>query len=268
MPPAIRTLAAVLCLATGTAWAQDTARALARAAFQAIEDKPFVAENLKRAAEELKRAERIDPREPWVPVAASRLILEAGYRAGSRFDVRSYDDFALSRAEELARHAVKLGPGESIAHSQLARILLIRDKREEAAAAIATAERLDGKDFYPAYLRARVAFRERAEPAKVKVALEASEARAKERYQKRFAMQDWISYARALKDAALEEKYHRASLAIDPADAHATGNYGGFLLRNGRVDEAIAALEKALSITRYPMAEQLLEKARRMKAGK
>jgi tetratricopeptide (TPR) repeat protein len=60
----------------------------------------------------------------------------------------------------------------------------------------------------------------------------------------------------------------RRIIEIDPSAAHAHGNLGAALLRMKRFEEAVYALERALAIERYPLAEQQLARARQGLASK
>lgn len=255
----------VLVVAACAPKAQDDATSLARNAFYAIEEKPFDSDNLKTAFIDIGRANELNPEDPWVAIAISRVILEMGYRKGNRYFKRSFEPEALKKALDYAERAVRLGPTESVAHSQLARVQIILGDYRSAWYTLNHAYERDTSDFYPWYLRGVISVRmkdvERAESA-----LDQADKLATRLYQRRVILQERIDLGRLTKDSGAMERYHLAVIDLDPQNPHSHGNYGSFLLYQNRYDEAIRSLEKALSISPYPLAEKLLQEAKRKKA--
>src|SRR5207302_4060291 len=59
-----------------------------------------------------------------------------------------------------------------------------------------------------------------------------------------------------------QEKLLKENIAQAPNNAHLYGNYGQFLMCQGRFREAVVQWEKALSIASYPRAVEQLAKAK------
>ena len=68
--------------------------------------------------------------------------------------------------------------------------------------------------------------------------------------------------AQLTEDAVLQEKLLKENIAQAPNNAHLYGNYGQFLMCQGRFREAVVQWEKALSIASYPRAVEQLAKAK------
>lgn len=237
------------------------ADALARAAFYAVEADPFNRDVLRRALMDVQAAEKLDPLEPWVAVAASRIALELGYRKGDRSRLSSYSAESVAIAEQHAKRAVEIGPRLGIAYTQLARVQIILDQLKPAWMTPNRAYELDKSDFYPWYYRSVISLHMRDLPQATKY-LKQAQMRAIERYQKSWVLGQRLDAARLQGDKVLVESLYRESIALNPESAHAYGNFGSFLLKLKRYDEAVENLEKAVSITPYPLANEELQRAR------
>lgn len=103
--------------------------------------------------------------------------------------------------------------------------------------------------------------RKRNNLPRMQVALAQAEKYAETPYQQKGLEEERKYLARKQGDIKAEEYTYKKLIELDPNSAHAHGNYGGFLLRNKRYEEAITVLNKAISIQPYPMALELLDKA-------
>lgn len=238
------------------------AHALAEQAFYAIEEDPFDRQMFRQATGNIARAEAVNADEPWVAIAMSRAILEMGYRSGDRYRNRSFLPEAIVEALKYAQRGIALAPGNSVAQSQLARVQIINGDLKTAWYTLNRAYEADAGNFYPWYLRG-VIFVRMKDAAKAEMALAEAERLATRPYQTRIVLQERMGVAKLNHDLDAEDRLNLAIIALDPKDPHSHGNYGAFLLTHKRYDEAIAQYETALSIARYPLAEQQLEKARR-----
>lgn len=196
--------------------------------------------------------------DPWVEIAQSRLVLEHGYRSGVRSRMQSYRPEALRQALEHAQRAIALGPKESMAHVQLARLLIITGELQTAWEHLNQAHDLDPQGFYPWYYRAVIA-RLMEDPRRSSQALDEAEIRATRTYQL-----SWVAHARtdlaeSTGDIAAEEAGHRREIELTPTDAYAYGNYAVFLKRERRFDEAVAYYRKAIALKPYGLAQEQLE---------
>lgn len=266
-----RILTGLLCMffilaVVNQGMSQDDAGSLAKDAFHAIESKPFDSDNLEDAFADIGRAEKLNPEEPWVAIAKSRAFLAIGYSRGNRFRKSSYREDLLDKARQYAEQAISLSPAESAAYSQLAHIEIILGNHRTAWDILNNAYRKNPDDFYPWYFRSVISTemkdRERSESA-----LEEARKRIVLPYQERFVLQQKRTIAAIMGDDNEMEAAYKAIIDHDPESAHAYGNYGNFLLRLGRYDEAIANNEKAVSISPYPLALEQLERARELKEG-
>lgn len=242
--------------------AAGSARSLAEGAFYAIEDEPFDTVNVNRAFRDIKRAEDLDSNEPWVAIATSRAFLEIGYQKGGRFREQSFKPEALEKAEYYARQGVDLGPTISVAHSQLARVQIVLGNYRAAWETLNKAHRLAPDDFYPWYFRSVIAVQMK-DKERASLAIEEAERRVDRSLHRSFVLGQRKAIALAMGSEKEKEAAYKAIIANEPMSAHAHGNYGAFLLRRERYDEAIKSLEKAVSIARYPVAVEQLERARK-----
>lgn len=244
-----------------SACASEDARLLAEEAFYLLEDDPFSHEIRNKAMEDLALAYELNPDEPWVAVARSRLALELGYRRGSRFSKGNFNPKPLEAALFFAQEGVRLGPGESVAHSQLARVQIVHGQYRNAWDTLNSAYANDPDDFYPWYFRSVISTemreRERAEQY-----IAEAEKRIVRPLHEGFVLGQRQNIVLAMGSEQEKEESYLVNIEHDPDDAYAYGNYGSFLLRRERYEEAESMLEKALSIRRYRAAEEDLEKAR------
>lgn len=259
--------ALILCLAplAGAANPEDAAR-LAREGFFALEARPFHSEALRDAARNIDLAARMSPDHAWVLVARSRAVLEAGYMKGDRSRLASYEADSVRVAGELARRALEAGPREPMAHIQVARIQIITEDHRGAWDTVNRAHALDPQGFYPWYYRGVIALRMK-DPKRASEAFDAAEARASMPYQKEWAVGRRIDIARQQGDAAAEERLHKQLIALKPSEPHPYGNYGIFLKRQKRYDEAIEYFGKALAISPYRQAEEQLKQTLLLRDG-
>ena len=239
---------------------------LARNAFFAIENKPFDREVTGKAAEDIARAYKQDPKHPWVSIAISRLHLEQGYLKGDRTKLSSYLAESIEKASRHARQAVELGANESMAHVQVARIQIISENYKGAWETLNQAHKLDMAGFDPWYFRSVISIKMN-DPKRAGDALDEAEKRSTLPYQKRWVTQNRIHLARLNKDAVAEEKYYKTAIEQEKEEPHPYGNYATFLKRHKRYDEAITYYQKALAISPYPLAEEQLRQTKLLKDG-
>ena len=71
--------------------------------------------------------------------------------------------------------------------------------------------------------------------------------------------------AEAAGDTKAIEAILQEHIRLAPGSPHAHGNYGLFLMNQGRFDEAVAQYEKAIASTPYPLAIEQLEKAKSLR---
>ena len=254
----MRALLAAIVLATlaTPAFAGPAESKLAREAFYAIEAEPF-SDAVIKAAKDIETAMRTAEDDPWVLIARSRALLEAGYQKGDRSRLASYKAREVELAADRARRAVEKAPQEAMAHVQVARLQIITDDLRGAWETLNTAYRLDPKNFYPWYYRGVIALKMK-DVKRAGDAFDAAEKLAAMPYQKEWAVGRRMDIARLNNDPAAEESLHKQLIASRPHSPHAVGNYAAFLKRQKRYDEAIEQYRKALAISPYPLAEEQL----------
>ncbi|SDD58298.1 tetratricopeptide repeat protein [Aquimonas voraii] len=239
----------------------------ARAALAQLDGGSLRGGVLERAVQELSVAQRIDANDPWVALASSELRLALGYRSGDAFRGRSYAPEAIAQADRLLQPALQADPPIARAYLTLARLQILRGQRRQAWETLNTAYRLQPEHHRPWLLRGVIALQMK-DPQRAKIQLDEAE---------RWADSDAAMIA-VLRQRARMERVHgtpeselvqlRRIIEIDPDAAHAHGNLGAALLRMQRYEEAIDALERGLSIERYPLAESQLARAREALASR
>lgn len=234
-------------------------------ALQAMEEQPFQGDIIVSSIESLQAALERTPDDPWGYLGLAKASLIGGYQSGSRFESGNFVPESVDNARALVEHALKLNPDLSRAHSMRARLQIIEGEYREAWDTLNTAHELDPDDFHPWYLMG-VLNRYYQEYDQSRRMLRRAMAASVHPYQKRWVLGQRKEIAEATNDADAEEKVHREIVTTFPDRAHGHGNYGAFLLEQKRYEDAIAQYEKALEIQRYPLAEQQLEKARRLAA--
>lgn len=234
---------------------------LAEDAFYALEHDPFSRETREAAVESIGRAHALNPEDPWVAVARSRVALEFGYRGGSRFRTDNFHPEALEAALQFAREGVRLGPEQSVAHSQLARVQIVQGEYRAAWDTLNTAHAKDPDNFYPWYFRSVIAVQMR-DRNRAERAIDEAEKRVVNPDHQHFVLGQRKQIALAMGSEAEKEAAYLAMIEHVPESAYAYGNYGAFLLRRERYAEAEEMLEKAVSIGAYPAALEDLEEAR------
>lgn len=256
----------VSLLGTGAVEAETSARVLAKEAFYEIEADPFSQDAMQGAVSKIQRAKESDSEEPWVHIAASRILLEVGYRSGSRFSRKSFDPVALRKAERFAKTAVASGADLGMSYVQKARLQMINGDLRGAWNTLNRAYQLDPDSFYPWYLRSQIAL-EMNDAERAEKNIDEAETLSNKRYQRRWILAIRKDIARLGGDDKAVEQYYRAIIQHEPDSPHAYGNYGAFLLGQDRYREAITQLEKAISISPYPTAVKQLKEARQKLAA-
>lgn len=227
-------------------------------AFYAIEADPFETTSYRKARGEIGRAHAAAPGDPWVLIAVSRVYLEEGYLKGDRSSLGSYAADAVRLANQAALKAAEAAPQEPMAHVQLARLQIITEDYRGAWETLNRAHLLDQKNFYPWYYRGVVSYKMK-DYKRAGEAFDAAHERAVHPWQKEWAVDRRGDIAYRQGDAATEERTYKQLIEMSPGSPHAYGNYGNFLKRQKRYDEAIVYYGKAIAIRPYPQAEENLK---------
>lgn len=236
---------------------------LAKNAFYEIEADPFNSYVVKSAAKKISDAYNIEPENPWVLVAFSRLILEMGYRRGDRSELETYAPGTIEKAGEYAEEAIKNGKNLSMAHVQYSKIQMINGDLKGAWLTLNKAHQLAPDDFYPWYYRGVISIRMN-DFEKAYSYLHEAEVRAEMFYQKSWVASRQINVAKIIGDEKEIESAYLNSIRVNPGSAHLYGNFANYLKRKKRYKEAITYYEKAISIASYPAAREGLEEAKQL----
>jgi Tfp pilus assembly protein PilF len=212
------------------------------------------------AKQEIDAAQRLDKRNAMVEMALSELMLKQAYYSGDAFKASSYNAAGLNNALQHAKNAVEYSPENALSLAQLAKVLLIHGQKDAFLEVLRQMHQVAPGTFYPWYLQAVLARKLNNVP-RVQQAIAEAEKFTETNYQKKGLEEERKYLARKQGDIVAEERSYKTLIQLEPNSAHAHGNYGGFLHRNKRYEEAIAALNKAISIQPYPMALELLAKA-------
>jgi tetratricopeptide (TPR) repeat protein len=239
----------------------------ARAALERLDGGSLRGGVLEQAAADVSRARLIDANDPWVAVASAELVLALGYRSGDAFRGRSYAREALAQADRLLQPALQADPPIARAYLTQARLQILRGQRRQAWETLNTAYTLQPEHHRPWLLRGVIALQMK-DPQRAKTQLDEAERWADSDAARISVLRQRARMERAHGSPESELAQLRRIIEIDTSAAHAHGNLGAALLRMKRYEEAIYALERALAIERYPLAEQQLARARQGLASK
>jgi cytochrome c-type biogenesis protein CcmH/NrfG len=257
-------LLAAVCLSALPAVAEQPsqARAIARAAFELIEEHPFEHARLRQAMAEIDRARALDPDESYVFLAAALLLKAAGYHSGDRFEERSFSPELLEKSIELTERAVKADEKNVDAHVELASLYVAQRRFPEAQHHFFVAYKLAPEDFDVWYGQA-VAWWKQGNAQKSHTALAGAEKRVRTDHDRITLLRQKERVARSRNNWPEVEAILEEEIRLTPDSPWAHGNYAGFLLRQRRYDEAVAEYEKAVKLGPYPIAERGLQEAKK-----
>lgn len=226
-----------------------------------MEQHPFSGPVLEQSAQSLKQALQKTPDDTWANIGAAELYLRIGYKVGSRYKQDNYVPEALDNAYTLAQRAIELAPDNSRAYALLAKLQIIRGEYKTAWETLNQAHKLDPDSFYPWYYLT-VLNRYYKLYDKAKYYADRAESLAQYTHQRRWVIGERKNIADATGDLKAEEQAHLALIALEPDRPHPYGNYATFLYYQKRYTEAVTYFEKAIAISPYPKAVELLEKSR------
>lgn len=241
------------------------ARKTAMQAYRILMENSFNREKMQEAYAMLLRAEKKDPREPWVYITASEMVLNNGFKIGSRYDMESYQKGTVDKAIRLAQRGLELGPDLSRTHAQLGKTLIINQEYEKAQKHLDKAQELDQSEFYPSFYKG-VLYEKRREFKRSKSYFKEAEARIQFDSQYYVINLHLQNIAALTRDFAEEERLLKENIARRPDYPYFYSHYAFFLKRHGRLDEAIKNWEKAVELGPYPNAVRQLEIAKKLKA--
>lgn len=213
---------------------------------------------------EIESAQQLDDQNAMVQVALSEVMLKQSYSHGEAFKANSYDTIGLNKALEYAKSAAELAPNDSLSLAQYAKVLLIQNKLDSATDVMRRLHQVDPESYYPWYFLA-VMSRKRNHLERMQTSIVEADKYAATRYQQQGLEEERKYLAQKQGDIVAEERSYQKLIQLNPDSAHVHGNYGIFLYRNKRYDEAIKVLNTAISIQPYPMALNFLAKSEQAK---
>ena len=166
----------------------------AKEAFHALEKDIYNKGKFREGLKMLYQASNKNPNEPWVYIAASLSALADGYTLSldgyADRDWYDADTFRYGRLEQaiaIAERALELGPESSAAHAHLGRLLIIKNKNQEALKHLDKALEISPAGFYPLFYKGvyfeKNSKRERATLEKAQKYFESAKTSAEHEYQ-------------------------------------------------------------------------------------
>ena len=242
----------------------ESARELASSAYYQIDGNRFDRAQLAEAFAKLDQAAKLNPNEPYLYLSGSLASLLQGFRMGDWYELSSFENGTVERALPLAEKGIHLAPQLSQAHSQLARLYIMRKDFARAQISIAKAKELEPQSFYPWYFEG-IYYEKLRNVDAARSALDAAELRATQQHQRNSVDRHRSRVAEISQDPALQEQYLVKNIASNPNDGHLYSEYAGFLMCKGRYEEAVVQWEKVVHLMpSWAYAETQLAKARRM----
>jgi len=243
----------------------ETARELAKSAYFQIEANVFDPSELSSAIQKLNTAQNQNPKEPFVYLTASLAVLVKGYKIGDWYETRNFAEGSVEQSVKLAEQAIGLNRNLGHSYAHLARLRILTKDFKDAERLINKAKELDKDSFYPWYFEG-ILYEKQGNVQAATRAFATAESKMTMKHQPTMLNNHRQSLAKLTNDTALQEKLLKENIAHAPNNAHLYGNYGQFLMCQGRFREAVVQWEKALSIATYPRAVEQLEKAKRFVA--
>jgi tetratricopeptide (TPR) repeat protein len=237
---------------------KEEARTLAESAYYELKGHSLDSDTLRDVRLKIGKCKKANPGEAWAYIAEADLILDEGYLIGDRFDSSSYHPESLDSALDAALHAVELDSLNNTAAAVLARAYVIKGDNETAFALMRKVYERDPTDFYPPFILGHI-YLKSENPAQAIPHLEQAERLAKlgfQKYAAKSALSDVYFQCGRPDD---EERLDKELIRMDPDDAYSYESYGSFLVRQGRLNEAIANFRKGAALKPYPHILWLLD---------
>lgn len=133
---------------------------LAKEAFHTLEKHIYNKEISRKGLKMLNLAANVNPNEPWVYIAASLSALADGYEFGKEgypdsgwYEAGTFWHGRLEQAIAIAERALELGPELSATHAYFGRLLIIKNKNQEALMHLDKALEIAPAGFYPLFYK-------------------------------------------------------------------------------------------------------------------
>ncbi len=229
------------------------ARSLAEKTYRYASEHPYNPSARQKVIEALNRAREIDNNEAEVFLTEAIMILQDGFKKGEWYKASSFIPGTVDKAIEKVNTAIDADPNYSKSHSVLAWFYIMKTEYSKAEKILKTAYQLDKNCFYYWLYRGTLSM-ELKNISKAQEYFSIARNYAKTDGQKNLIFTRKRSIARLNKNVAEEETLYIEEIDRNPNDSHKYGDYAGFLLCQGRFDEAIEFYTKAIEIEPYPQA--------------
>ena len=229
------------------------ARSLALKAYQLAAENPFNAEARMEALEVLDQARQINALEAEIFLTEAIMVLQDGYRIGPWYKSNTYNAGTVDSAIYKVNGAINSDPSYYKSYAIQAWFYIIKSDFDKAEKLLDKSYSLESNNYYYWLYKGTLSMEEKRY----------SEASSCYDTANTFAstegMKDIIrgrkkDLAKISGNIAEAERLYLDDISESPDSQYSYGNYAGFLLCNGRFEEAIEYYTKAINIAPYPAA--------------
>jgi len=228
------------------------ARSIALEAYHHAAGNPLDADARKEALEILSKARALDPNEAEIYLAETIMVLQDGYRVGAWYKASAYHDGVVDTAMYKVNSAINADPQYYKSYAILAWMYIVKSNYEKAEELLEKSYSLKQDNFYY-WLYKGTLSQEKKEYAEAQKYYDIAEGYASIEGNQSLIRTRKRDLAKLTGNLAEAERLYLDDISRDPDSAYSYGNYAGFLLCNGRFDEAVEYYEKAISIAPYPL---------------
>lgn len=223
-------------------------------AFWLVEKWSWHTHSMQKAAELIQEGLLRNQEEPWLMIAQAKLML----RTEELYEGRISQE-TLLKATEQARRAAEIAPKDPIVQTYYANRLYQGGKNEEAWAILQQVMAASPGHPYPIYATAQKIIDAR-DPKSLKIWLEKGKAADPEGRYDYFYRVLKMSLCEQEQNWPCVETMHQETIAAEPQNPWAHGDYAGFLENAKRFKEAKVSYERALELMNYSRARVGLER--------
>jgi tetratricopeptide (TPR) repeat protein len=237
------------------------AREIALEAFWFLSDNPFSTVARQKGLAILETARELDPDESEIFLVEAWMTLQDGYKVGSWYKARAFREGTVERAIPFVKKAIDADPEYYKPYTILAFFKIIQTDLQAAEELLEKSSTINNENFYYWFYMGTLS-QVRKEYTEAMQYFDTAQNYATQNVMFNLIRTRKGDIAKATGNKLEEERLYLETIANEPDSAHAYGNFAGFLLCNGRFDEAIEYYEQAISISPYPLAIAGLQIAR------